>query len=75
MGVKHLLVALMKNFNVDPLSRNLNDSFKSSKYIFLLMLGISTKKFHGEKQEELGQIITTSCMQKFNLKQQKNINM
>jgi hypothetical protein len=62
MGVKHLLVALMKKFNVDPLSINLDHSFKSCKYIFLLMLGISTKQIHGGKQEELGQIITTSCM-------------
>jgi hypothetical protein len=75
MGLKHLLVALRKKFDVDPLSRNLDHSFKSCKYIFLLMIGISTKKIHGEKQEELQQIIATSCMQKLNLKQQKNINM
>jgi hypothetical protein len=62
MGVKHMPFALLKKSGVDPLSKNSNHSFKSCKYIYLLMVGIITKKIHGKKKEKLGHIVTTLCM-------------
>jgi hypothetical protein len=66
-----MLIALLKKSSVDPLSRNSDHSFKSCKYTCLLMLGNTTKKIHGEKKEKPRHIVTTSCMQKSDPKQQK----